>query len=131
VQFHAPHPDLEEAMARAGKATRRGKLRRKDAERGRLPDASELHFPVGGRRFRPTLVDVLEMLMVEFGIRCTDGWQDAIAESRVRYREMQLRAAVRDAPREAERELTSLGYKVAWEGPGPETGGNASRMRET
>lgn len=130
VQFHAPHPDLARAMARADGGTRRGKNRQRAIAKGKSPDASELHFPVGGRRFRPTLEDVLEMLIVEFGIRCVDGWHDAIAESRQRFRSIQLRAAVRDAPREAARELRSLGYQVDWTGVEAEPEGAPNRMRE-
>ncbi|MFD6524672.1 hypothetical protein [Isoptericola sp. NPDC060185] len=130
VQFHAPHPELEQAMTRADAGTRRGKQRKKRVDSGKSPEASELHFPVGGRRFRPCLEDVLEVLIVEFGIRCVDGWRDALADSRERYRSIQLRAAVHDSPRHAIQELAQMGYRIEWTGEGQEPTGNAARMRE-
>jgi hypothetical protein len=73
---------------------------------GRLHRGAELarlHFPVGGRRFRPCLEDVVEMLIVEGLAAPRDGWEQAIEEHRILYRRIQLKAAVRD-DREAVRE---------------------------
>lgn len=130
VQFHAPHPTLEQAMRKGGTATTRGKGVQRAMGKGKFPDAANLHFPVGGRRFRPSLEDLLEMLIVEFGIRGVDGWETAIGESRAAYRAMQLRAAVLDAPSEAIGALRHAGYEVTWPGPGDEPVGDRSRMTE-
>lgn len=37
-----------------------------------------LHFTVGGKRFRPCLEDVIEMLTVEGLLSGRDGWSDAV-----------------------------------------------------
>lgn len=73
---------------------------------------AEFHFPLGGHRFRPCLEDVLEALANEFGIDVKDGWREAIREGREEWRRMQLRAAVRDAPRDVAEVLRSMGYEV-------------------
>lgn len=115
VQFHATHPELDRAMENAGRATRGGrKLQKKFSKAGAAPDASNLHFPVGGRRFRPELEDVLEMLVHEFGIDHEDNFEAAIVRSRREWRAIQLRAAIQDAPDVAVSELKNLGYLVKW-----------------
>jgi hypothetical protein len=78
-----------------------GQLNR-DAELARL------HFPVGGRRFRPCLEDVVEMLIIEELANGRDGWETAIEEHRSWFRRIQLRAAVRDDPDAVREELRRL-----------------------
>ncbi|CAM2813274.1 MULTISPECIES: hypothetical protein [Dermacoccus] len=72
----------------------------------------ELHFPLGGARFRPALEDVLQMLVEEFGVDAVDGWRKHLAQGRERWRRIQTRAVVRDAPDEAVATLRALGYLV-------------------
>jgi hypothetical protein len=67
----------------------------------------QLHLPVGGRRFRPTLEDIVEFLVLEGICDERPGWENAVQEHRMRWRENQLKAAVRrykgwaaEAPRE-------------------------------
>lgn len=57
-----------------------------------------LHMPVGGRRFRPAVEDVVECLVREGFARGRPGWEDAVAEHRAKWYERQLRAAVRRDP---------------------------------
>ncbi|MGW4825149.1 hypothetical protein ACWEP4_41180 [Streptomyces sp. NPDC004227] len=55
----------------------------------------KLHFPVGGKRFRPSLEDIIEFLIAE---RLTDGragWERVVEEGRDRFHRNQLRAAMR------------------------------------
>jgi hypothetical protein len=73
-----------------------------EAELGRL------HFPVGGKRFRPCLEDVIEMLIVEHLVSGRDGWRDAVEEHRSRFHRIQLMAAVRRDPDAAREELARL-----------------------
>jgi hypothetical protein len=47
-----------------------------DANAQVVPQLSDLHFPVGGPRFRPSLEDVIQFLVEEFGIDCEAGWKD-------------------------------------------------------
>ncbi|MEV7054130.1 hypothetical protein AB0N95_01495 [Streptomyces microflavus] len=80
--------------------------------RDRLPRLAEMHFPVGGHRMRPSLEDVLLFLVREFAIDTADGWRAVVQEHLRRWRLMQLKASVRDAPDTAARVLRTLGYTV-------------------
>ena len=75
---------------------------------GRDAELARLHFPVGGRRFRPCLEDVVEMLIVERLAVGRDGWEQAIEEHRTWFRRIQLKAAVRDDPEAVREELERL-----------------------
>jgi hypothetical protein len=83
----------------------------------RCPDAKDelghLHLPTGGRRFRPTVEDVVEFLIVERITEARDGWRDVLARSRGAFLSRQLRAAVRRLPEAAADQLTRMGYAVA------------------
>lgn len=110
VQFHGEHPDLAEVMRAAGMHTTR-------SSSGSAPNITDLHFPVGGSRFRPCLEDILEMLITEFDIDPLPDREtalDALRQGRLRWRNLQLRTAVRDDPRTAAEALRTLGYRVEW-----------------
>lgn len=109
--FHFDHGDVEAKLLDAGRK-RRGKIHQKHASTGRTPRLADLHFPVGGHRFRLCLEDVLEMLCIEFGIDVKDTAGEAIAQGREEWRRVQVRAAVSDDPEGAAAELRSLGYVV-------------------
>lgn len=72
----------------------------------------DMHFPVGGRRFRPTIEDVVEVLIIEGLAAARDGWAAAVEERREAWREAQLKAAVRRYPDWATDSLRRLGYHV-------------------
>lgn len=55
----------------------------------------DLHFPVGGRRYRPALEDVIEFLIAEKLARPRPGWEKVLDVSRGDFRRRQLRAAMR------------------------------------
>jgi hypothetical protein len=74
---------------------------------------SALHFPVGGARMRPCLEDFLQFLLHEFLIDVLPDTPAVLAEGRERWRRRQVGALVRDAPDEAVRVLTELGYGVS------------------
>lgn len=66
---------------------------------GRPEDSvSKLHFPVGGRRFRISLEDVIEFLAVEELVETHDGWRDVVESHREEWERRQIRAAVRRHP---------------------------------
>lgn len=75
-------------------------------------DLKQLHFPLGGSRFRPCLEDILEMMRVEFGVDTAPGWRDALDKGRKDWHEVQTRAVVRDCPHAAIQTLEDLGYQV-------------------
>jgi hypothetical protein len=66
------------------------------------------HLPVGGRRYRPTLEDMVEFLITERLARPKRGWKRAIADGREEFRKKQLRAAIRRDPDTARDALEKL-----------------------
>jgi hypothetical protein len=80
--------------------------------RDRLLD--RLHLPVGGRRYRPTLEDLIEFLVREKLADCHDDTCDEILEeSRRSFHEKQLRAAIRRNPQVAIAQLENQGFIVS------------------
>jgi hypothetical protein len=59
---------------------------------------AQLHFPVGGKRFRPCLEDVIEFLIVERLVEARDGYEKVIEAGRDGFRRNQLLAAMRRDP---------------------------------
>jgi hypothetical protein len=57
-----------------------------------------LHLPVGPRRFRPSVEDIIEFLISEKLAVGRDGWEDIVNAGREGFRVKQLRAAVRRDP---------------------------------
>jgi hypothetical protein len=55
----------------------------------------KLHIPVGGRRFRPSLEDVIEFLVAERLADGRPGWERIVEAGRNRFQRNQLRAAMR------------------------------------
>lgn len=78
----------------------------------RLPRLAELHFPVGGHRFRPSLEDVLLMLEREFAIDVADGWRAVVNQHLEEWRLLQVKSVARDAHETAAEVLRELGYTV-------------------
>jgi hypothetical protein len=65
----------------------------------------KLHFPVGGKRFRPCIEDVIEFLINERLVHAHKGWEHRLEEGRARYRRSQLKAAIRRHPEVVEEYL--------------------------
>ncbi len=86
-------------------------LRELNHGRGRVRGLNKLHFPVGGRRYRPTLEDVIEFLIVEGFATPRPGWQAVIKQHRRRFHRIQLRAVIRRDPETAEAAIR--GYAAA------------------
>jgi hypothetical protein len=95
VQVHADSGALGYMLALAGRA---------DA-----PKVQTVHIPVGGKRFRPCLEDVIELAVHELGVDGHPGWEAYLDASRREWRRFQLAAAVRDDPDTAARVLAELG----------------------
>lgn len=55
----------------------------------------DLHFPVGGKRYRPSLEDLVEFLIIEGYTKGRPGWADSVGLHREKYQRRQLMAAVR------------------------------------
>lgn len=108
--LHGEREDMTAALSSAG-SKKRGKMKQKMISKGKVPRMGQLHFPVGGDRFRPCLEDILEMLIIEFGVDIRPDALQHLATGRQGWRRMQLRAAVSDDPRSAAAELRRLGYR--------------------
>lgn len=72
----------------------------------------DLHFPVGGRRYRPSLEDVIEFLVIEGLVESRPKADEVIQKSRAGWEERQLRAAVRRNPEAAIKQLEDDGFVV-------------------
>lgn len=110
LNVHAHRDEVIWAMMMA--RTKRGKRRSKDWSKGKIPRLSTLHFPLGGQRHRPSLEDVFEMLIHEFGIEHARGADELIAAGRARFRSIQTAVAAHDDPAAAANALRELGYVV-------------------
>ncbi|WP_052946963.1 hypothetical protein [Dermacoccus sp. PE3] len=112
LQIHAHRDEFLYSLLR-GK-TGKAKVRAQGALGigGREPHLSQVHFPVGGPRFRPAVEDVLQLLIAEFCIDTEPEATKLLEAARVRWRRRQLQAAVRDSPETAADILTDLGYTV-------------------
>lgn len=64
-----------------------------------------LHFPVGGRRFRPTLEDLIDFLITEKIAAGRTGALQALDDGRAGFLAIQLRAAIRRDPETAKKVL--------------------------
>lgn len=62
---------------------------------GQQKELKDLHFPVGGKRYRPSLEDVVEFLVVEGFVEAREGWRAVLEDSRASWYRTQLLAAVR------------------------------------
>lgn len=79
-----------------------------------LPRTHEIHFPLGGRRFRPTLEHFLLFLDQEglFTDWASEDWKQVINDSLGEWEGRQVRATVRRQPHDAVAQLRSMGYTV-------------------
>lgn len=95
-----------------------------------VPSIQDVHFPMGGHRFRPCLEDVLHMLIEEFGIDRQSETFQALEEGRIAWRRKQARSVVRDDPESAVNALRQLGYDVDWRHESGEPPVRWDRLRE-
>ena len=77
------------------------------------PRLSEIHFPVGGRRFRPTVEELLRFLDREgLFTNWLTGWESLVDASLAEWERNQARATVRQHPQAAVEQLHELGYQI-------------------
>jgi len=88
-----------------------------DAACGQSTKLIDLHLPVGGKRYRPVLEDLIEFAILEGMADPRDGWEKALKEHRERWFVLQLKAAVRRHPDIAADQLKKAGYTLT----GPES----------
>lgn len=96
IQVAGRHPALEQMLK----------------ELGRNDHMEALHFPVGGRRLRPSLEDLLECLIAEGLVDPKPGYKKELNRSRRSYREKQIAALVRSNQETAAAALRRVGWTV-------------------
>ena len=72
----------------------------------------DLHLPVGGKRFRPTLEDLIEFVVTEEMVVPRQQWRRVVDEHRARWMDIQVKAAVRRNQDAAAEALTQAGWAV-------------------
>lgn len=72
----------------------------------------DLHLPVGGRRFRPTLEDLIEFMVTEEMVVPRPQWKRTVDEHRDRWTEIQVKATVRRHQDDAATALREAGWSV-------------------
>ena len=98
VHLHANSPELAWMYGSGGRPA---------------PDLHALHFPVGGRRFRPTLEEFLLFLDREHLFdNWKAGWRPKVLDSLEVWERRQARATARQFPDEAIGALETQGYSV-------------------
>jgi hypothetical protein len=75
---------------------------------GQSKGLGQLHFPLGGKRYRPSVEDVLEFLIAEEFVAPKEGWEEYLDFYRTEYHERQLRAAISASPEVARQALDEL-----------------------
>ncbi|MEV4535877.1 hypothetical protein AB0J82_18835 [Asanoa sp. NPDC049518] len=96
VQVYGRHEALESYLREVGAKDRLAKL----------------HLPVGGRRFRPSLEDIIEFLVAEKMVEPKAGWDTVVDQERRKYRRKRIAAVVRRNHGSAIQELKRLGYTI-------------------
>lgn len=72
----------------------------------------DLHLPVGGKRFRPTLEDLVEFMVTEEMVDPRPGWKQVVETHRAQWENTQLKAAVRRNQEAAADALSKAGWAV-------------------
>jgi len=122
IHFQADHPDMnatqamrdtQESLEHLGGGSQRARKRVKHAKQ---INVSDLHFPVGGTRFRPALEEILLMMVEEYGVEPHSLTpSDAVKElkdSLKEWRISQVKAVIRDMPLLAIEYLEKEGFRV-------------------
>ncbi|MFE1522986.1 hypothetical protein [Schaalia turicensis] len=106
IQVHAHRDEWTHALLLGGNHSHRSRRRIKNATR--TPRIADVHFPVGGRRFRPCLEEVLLFVIDEFGVACTPQAREALQQSMREWEDIQLESAIRNNPATAVRVLATI-----------------------
>ncbi|WCE41191.1 hypothetical protein PGC08_05775 [Brevibacterium sp. BDJS002] len=122
LNIHHDRDDVRQALAKGGDRYK-AKARNRS---GTLRD-SELHYPLGGPRFRPCLEDIIQFMIYELGVDPKEQWHRTLSDGRIRWRDRQLRAAVADNLHVAAQVLRDHDFEVLG---GPEPDRNDVRITE-
>lgn len=102
-QFHGERGSLSFILART----------RRSGKAENIPmSLSALHFPTGGRRFRPGIEDFIQFLIRDCGFDSNPSWQSAVEDGREISRRFQVRTVARDYQAEVAEVLREKGWTV-------------------
>lgn len=102
-QFHGERGALSFLLARAYRSGKKGSA---------PMSLSSLHFPTGGRRFRPGVEDFIQFLIQDCGVDQLNGWKRALEDGREIARRFQVRTIARDYPAEVAQVLRDRGWSL-------------------
>jgi hypothetical protein len=94
-------------------------------------DVEDLHFPVGGRRYRPPLEDIIEFLIMERLVHERAGARALLDRHRDEFRRIQLKAAIKSDVPTAIEALQLEGYEVRKRDVGSRRARRRSRQRRS
>lgn len=103
--YHEAHMQIDAECERWEDVRRR---------RGVTRPLAKLHFPAGGRRYRPTLEDFVRFLICEGMATPRPGWEALVESGQTEFDRKQLKAAVRNDPDAA---IEALKKMKLWPGP--------------
>lgn len=98
-QFHAESLPLAILLARAG---------RYDI----AAQQQDVHFPMGGHRYRVCLEDVIELVIREFNAESNPEWETRVRDGRRKFRERQTDTIIRKNLGRSVEMLEELGFKI-------------------
>ena len=98
--FHSDSVPLGLMLARAGK--------HEDSAQ-----QQNLHFPMGGHRYRVCLEDIIELVIREFNAESLAGWEARVKEGRRDYRKRQAETIISENTRLASEILEEIGFRVS------------------
>ena len=77
------------------------------------PLLHDIHFPVGGQRFRPTVEELLLFLDREkLFMNWRSGWDKAVWRSLIEWEQLQAKAVVRRHAETSVEQLQDMGYEI-------------------
>ncbi|RAX19280.1 hypothetical protein DRB06_13660 [Actinomyces sp. Z5] len=111
LHVHAHRDAWTFLMTRDGKGSQRRAVRRRGAA-DKTPHVSDVHFPAGGPRLRPTLEDFLIMTIQDLGVDHTPNAMEALTQARADWRLEQTKSIVASSQDTAADVLRGLGWSV-------------------
>ncbi|TFH52482.1 hypothetical protein E4J66_07535 [Actinomyces viscosus] len=111
LHVHAHRDAWTFIMSRDGRGSKRGTVKRRGRAE-KAPQISDIHFPVGGPRLRPTLEDFLTMAIEDLGIDHPVNARKELDRARARWRLEQTRSIVRSSSDIAADVLREMGWVV-------------------
>lgn len=98
-QVHADSVPLGLLLARGG-------------QHDKAAQQQDVHFPMGGHRYRVCAEDMIELMIREFNVEPLEGWEQRVEKGRQDYRAKQEETVIRKNLPKAIKILKELGFNV-------------------